>query len=152
MTDTDVGVDREAVPVPPIPEPEVKSTATVARERVFVGTGLLWGLVVGVLLAVALVILAAQNTGSTTIAFLGWEFSRPLIVVILGTLLVAVVFDELFGMGVPVPQEEGIGRPRSAEANRAVGGQRRVGPIGSLDTAVRRPSPPPSRPRRAVQD
>lgn len=98
MTDTDVGVDREAVPVPPIPEPEVKSTATVARERVFVGTGLLWGLVVGVLLAVALVILAAQNTGSTTIAFLGWEFSRPLIVVILGTLLVAVVFDELFGM------------------------------------------------------
>ncbi len=98
MTDPDVGVDREAVPVPPIPEPEVKSTATVARERVFVGTGLLWGLVVGVLLAVALVILAAQNTGSTTIAFLGWEFSRPLIVVILGTLLVAVVFDELFGM------------------------------------------------------
>jgi uncharacterized integral membrane protein len=98
MTDTDVGVDREAVLVPPIPEPEVKSTATVARERVFVGTGLFWGLLVGVLLAVALVILAAQNTGSTTIAFLGWEFSTPLIVVILGTLLVGVVFDELFGL------------------------------------------------------
>jgi uncharacterized integral membrane protein len=98
MTDTDIGVDREAVPVPPIPELEAKPTPTVNRERVFVGTGLFWGLGVGVLLAVALVVLAAQNTGSTTIAFLGWEFSTPLFVVILGTLLVGVIFDELFGL------------------------------------------------------
>lgn len=98
MTDTDVSVDQEPVPVPPIPEPEIKPTPTVARQRVFVGTGLFWGLVVGVLLAVAVVILVAQNTGSTTIAFLGWEFSTPLIVVILGTLLVGVVLDEFFGL------------------------------------------------------
>lgn len=98
MTDTDVSVDQEPVPVPPIPEPEIKPTPTVARQRVFVGTGLFWGLGVGVLLAVAVVILVAQNTGSTTIAFLGWEFSTPLIVVILGTLLVGVVLDEFFGL------------------------------------------------------
>ncbi|HEY5686311.1 MAG TPA: lipopolysaccharide assembly protein LapA domain-containing protein [Acidimicrobiia bacterium] len=98
MTDTDSGVDQETVRVPPISEPEIRPTPTVARERVFVGTGLFWGLVVGVLLAIGVVILAAQNTGRTTIAFLGWEFSTPLIVVILGTLLVGVIFDELFGL------------------------------------------------------
>jgi uncharacterized integral membrane protein len=98
MTNTDIGVDREAVPIPPIPEPETKPTPAVTRERVFVGTGLFWGLVVGVLAAIAVLILAAQNTASTTIAFLGWEFSTPLIVVILGTLLAGVIFDELFGL------------------------------------------------------
>jgi uncharacterized integral membrane protein len=98
MTDTDIGVDQEAVPVSPIPRPEVEPTPTVARERVFVGTGLFWGLVVGILLAVAVLILAAQNTDSTAIAFLGWEFSTPLIVVVLGTLLTGVIFDELFGL------------------------------------------------------
>jgi uncharacterized integral membrane protein len=51
-----------------------------------------------ILLAVAVIILAAQNTASTTISFLGWEFSTPLIVVILGTLLVGVIFDEIFGL------------------------------------------------------
>ena len=98
MSDTDVDLDQEAAAVPRIPEPETKPAPKVTRERVFVGTGLFWGLVVGVLLAVAVVILAAQNTGSTTIAFLGWEFSTPLIVVFLGTLLAGVIFDELFGL------------------------------------------------------
>lgn len=100
------GVDQEAVPVTeavpatvsPIPGPEVKPASTHAKERVFVGTGLFWGLVVGVLLAVAVIILAAQNTTSTTITFLAWDFSTPLIVVILGTLLVGVIFDEMFGL------------------------------------------------------
>jgi len=93
-------VDQEAVPanVLPISGPEVKPTPTHAKERVFVGTGLFWGLVVGVLLAVAVIILAAQNTTSTTITFLAWDFSTPLIVVILGTLLVGVIFDEMFGL------------------------------------------------------
>ena len=97
---TDTHVDREAVttPAPPIPQTEVKPTPKVQKERVFVGTGLFWGLGVGVLLAVAMLVLAAQNTASTTISFLGWEFSTPLIVVILGTLLVGIIFDELFGL------------------------------------------------------
>lgn len=98
MTDENTDLDRKDVPASTGPTPETEPTPTVAGEREFVGTGLFWGLVVGVLLAVAVVILIAQNTGSTTIAFLGWDFSTPLIVVILGTLLVGVVFDELFGL------------------------------------------------------
>jgi uncharacterized integral membrane protein len=96
MTDTNAGVNQEAVRESPVPE--VIPDVTVVKQRVFVGTGLFWGLVVGVLLAVAVLILAAQNTASTTIAFLSWDFSTPLIVVILGTLLVGVIFDELFGL------------------------------------------------------
>lgn len=67
-------------------------------ERVFVGTGLFWGLIVGVILALGVVILAAQNTGTVTISFLAWEFSTPLIGLILGSLLIGIVLDELFGL------------------------------------------------------
>lgn len=58
-----------------------------SAERVFVGTGMFWGLIIGLVLAVAVVILAAQNTDTTTITFLVWDFSTPLIVLILGSLL-----------------------------------------------------------------
>ncbi len=78
---------------------ENDETASVAQpERVFVGTGLFWGLIVGVMLALVVVVLAAQNTGTITISFLGWDFSTPLIVLILGALLIGVVVDELFGL------------------------------------------------------
>ncbi len=73
-------------------------TQVAAKERVFVGTGLFWGLIIGVVLAIGVLVLVAQNTGSITVAFLGWEFATPLIVVILGALLVGVVFAELFGV------------------------------------------------------
>jgi uncharacterized integral membrane protein len=79
------------------PAVEVEKTRAT-RERVFVGTGLFWGLIVGVILAVVAMILAAQNTGLSTLTFLGWEFSTPLIVLILGSMLIGVVLDELFGL------------------------------------------------------
>ncbi len=74
------------------------TTRRVPRERVFVGTGLFWGLIVGVALAIGVIIAAAQNTGNTTINFLGWEFTTPLIVLILGAMLIGVVLDEIFGI------------------------------------------------------
>ncbi|HEX6299570.1 MAG TPA: lipopolysaccharide assembly protein LapA domain-containing protein [Acidimicrobiia bacterium] len=78
---------------------ESEKTPSVAEpERVFVGTGLFWGLIVGVILALAVVILAAQNTGTVTISFLVWDFSTPLIVLILGSLLIGIIVDELFGL------------------------------------------------------
>ena len=83
----------------PEPGPEPATTARAAtKERVFVGTGLFWGLIVGVVLAVGVLILAAQNTASITVSFMAWDFSTPLIVLILGALLIGVVFDELFGL------------------------------------------------------
>ena len=77
------------------PGPEEETAAVVEKERIFVGTGLFWGLVFGVLLAVIMIILAAQNTDNTTISFLGWDFSTPLIE---NALLVGVVLDELVGL------------------------------------------------------
>jgi uncharacterized integral membrane protein len=66
--------------------------------KVFLGTGFFWGLVLGLILATAVVVLAAQNTADTTVRFLGWEFSMPLIGVILGSLLVGVVLAEIGGL------------------------------------------------------
>jgi uncharacterized integral membrane protein len=80
-------------------EAEKEKTARRAEpERVFVGTGLFWGLIFGVILALAVIILAAQNTDTVTISFLAWEFSTPLIVLILGALLIGVIVDELLGL------------------------------------------------------
>ena len=89
--------DAGAVDLGAVTEGE-KTAPVAAPERVFVGTGLFWGLIVGFILAVAVVILVAQNTGAVTIAFLGWDFSTSLIVVILGSLLIGIVLDELFGL------------------------------------------------------
>lgn len=78
--------------------PSERIVPVATRERVFVGTGLFWGLIVGVVLAAAVVILAAQNTGTSTISFLAWDLSTPLIVLILGSLLTGIILDELFGL------------------------------------------------------
>lgn len=80
----------------PAETPEMSGDPT--PERVFVGTGLFWGLIVGLILALTVIILAAQNTGTITMSFLGWDFSTPLIVLILGALLVGVVVTELVGL------------------------------------------------------
>jgi uncharacterized integral membrane protein len=95
MTET----DPETPDTPPLPSPERSAdVSNPTVERVFVGTGLFWGLIVGIVLAVAVIVLAAQNTDRATIALLGWDFSTPLIAVILGALIAGVVFDELFGL------------------------------------------------------
>lgn len=87
---------EETTPMPPDTEPP--KPAGVEPERHFVGTGLFWGLVVGLVLAVFVIILAAQNTQSITFSFLGWDWSTPLIVVILVSLLVGIVLDEIVGL------------------------------------------------------
>ena len=96
----DVDAEGRAVSSTPgtTPEPEQKTAPALEKERVFIGTGLFWGLVVGLLLAVIMIILAAQNTDNTTIRFLGWDFSTPLIAVILAALLVGIILDEVVGL------------------------------------------------------
>jgi uncharacterized integral membrane protein len=95
-------INHEQTGSPTTPEASPAEIPAMAgeptRERVFVGTGMFWGLIVGIIPALAVIILAAQNTGTITVSFLGWDFSTPLIVLILGALLVGVVVAELFGL------------------------------------------------------
>ena len=83
---------QPAMPSAPVPAP-----ARVEVHRVFVGTGLFWGLMLGALLTVIVIILAAQNTQQITLKFLPFEIGTPLIVVLLAALLVGVVLDEIIG-------------------------------------------------------
>ena len=89
--------DRTGLVPDAIAEPST-TTRAATKERVFVGTGLFWGLIIGVALAIGVLILAAQNTASITVTFAAWDFSTPLIVLILGAILIGVVFAELFGL------------------------------------------------------
>jgi uncharacterized integral membrane protein len=93
---SDVGDRTDVVPDAIAGPPTTDRAAT--KERVFVGTGLFWGLIIGVVLAIGVLILAAQNTASITVTFTAWDFSTPLIVLILGAILIGVVFAELFGL------------------------------------------------------
>jgi uncharacterized integral membrane protein len=69
-----------------------------AERRVFVGTGLFWGLIVGVILAVLVVFFAAQNTQDSTVKLFWWNWSSPLFVVILISLILGIVLDEIVGL------------------------------------------------------
>lgn len=115
MSDRESGVGptpKETGPAPEAPTPEVAdlewaqpemastpmpAPTRVEVHRVFVGTGLFWGLVVGALLTVVVIILAAQNTQQVTVKFLPFEIGTPLIVVLLVALLVGVILDEIVG-------------------------------------------------------
>ena len=82
----------------PVLVPDATTGPTPTKERVFVGTGLFWGLIIGVVLAIGVLVLAAQNTANITVTFMAWDFATPLIVLILGSLLIGVVLTELFGL------------------------------------------------------
>ena len=64
----------------------------------FVGTGVFWGLVVGIVLSIVVIVFAAQNTQSATVKAFLWEWSSPLFVVILVSLIMGIVLDEIVGL------------------------------------------------------
>jgi uncharacterized integral membrane protein len=82
--------------------PETGAAESAAPEKVvehhFVGTGVFWGLVVGVMLAVIVIVFAAQNTQSATVKVLAWDWSAPLFVVVLLSLIIGIVLDEIVGL------------------------------------------------------
>jgi uncharacterized integral membrane protein len=82
---------------PQMPSTSKPAPTRVEVHRVFVGTGLFWGLVIGALLTVIVIILAAQNTQQVTVKFLPSEIGTPLIVVLLASLLIGVILDEIVG-------------------------------------------------------
>jgi uncharacterized integral membrane protein len=84
---------------PPTPaRPAVPAPTETDRVREFVGTGLFWGLVVGVILAILVIVFSAQNTDTAPITFLWMEWSSPIFAVILVSLLVGIVLDEIVGL------------------------------------------------------
>jgi uncharacterized integral membrane protein len=77
-----VADDSEHKPVEPVPT----------------GTGVSASLIIGVVFALGVVILAAQNTAHVGFRFLWWHVRSPLVVIILGTALAGVVLDEVVGV------------------------------------------------------
>ncbi len=64
----------------------------------FAGTGISWAFIFGVLLTVAIIVLAIQNTDTVPVTLYFWETSAPLIIVMVVTGLAAILIDELIGM------------------------------------------------------
>lgn len=87
-----MGENSTTEPDPSAREPgEVREAAEPAREeppRGYRGTGIYAAVVVGLLLAVAVVILAVQNADAVTIEWLVWDLDVSLTALILASLLV----------------------------------------------------------------
>ncbi len=62
------------------------------------GTGFYLGLIAILLFALALLVLAVQNTQEVEVAFFGFVFTVPLFAVAIGAVILAVVLDELIGL------------------------------------------------------
>jgi len=110
---------QPAIRATPMPAP-----TRVEIHRVFVGTGLFWGLVIGALLTVIVIIFAAQNTQQVTVKFLPFEIGTPLIVVLLASLLVGVILDEIIGWAYRARRRRTLTDKEELRRLRAEGGRR----------------------------
>ena len=66
--------------------------------REFHGTGLYWSLLLGLILAIAILIGIIQNSQSVQLKYLVWDLSTPLIVVLLVTIFASVLLTALAGV------------------------------------------------------
>ena len=73
-----------------LPEPE--------QHRVFAGTGISWAFILGVILTVAIIVLAVQNTDTVPVTLYFWETTAPLIIVMVVAALAAILIDEMIGL------------------------------------------------------
>jgi uncharacterized integral membrane protein len=103
------------------------------RERVFTGTGLVWGLIVVLLLGVAIVILAAQNPEPVELRWLGFEIEVSLVAIILATAVVAVILDQLIGLAWRRRRRQMLGEREELRRLRA---ERREVPVRPEEPAV----------------
>ncbi len=67
-------------------------------QREFRGTGVYWSLLLGVILAIAILIGIIQNAQSVQLKYLVWNLSTPLIVVLLVTIFASVLLTALVGV------------------------------------------------------
>ena len=89
---------EETAPIEPVEKPEPVATPAPEQHRVFAGTGISWAFIVGVLLTVAIIVLAVQNTDQVPVTLYFWNIEAPLIIVMVVTGLAAILIDELIGM------------------------------------------------------
>lgn len=62
------------------------------------GTGFYASVIASVIIAVAMLAFAVQNTDPVTVKWFGFEFTTPLFAWVAGAALLAVVIDELVGL------------------------------------------------------
>ena len=83
---------------PPVEAPVEPIEPAAEQKKVYVGTGVSWAILLGVVLIVFIAILAALNTAAVPLNLVFWKGDVPLISIILGVGAVTVVVDELIGM------------------------------------------------------
>ena len=64
------------------------------------GTGPRWGLIIGIILAIPLIVFLAQNTQSVVINFISWTTEVPLVSVLASTVVLTVIITEVIGLFV----------------------------------------------------
>lgn len=69
-----------------------------SERREFHGTGMYWSLLLGLILAIAILIGIIQNAQSVQLKYLVWDLSTPLIVVLLVTIFASVLLTALVGV------------------------------------------------------
>jgi len=86
------------------------------------GTGFYVGVVAILLFALALLVLAVQNTQEVDVDFFGLEFTVPLFAVAIGAAILAIILDELIGLvwrrrrRIRLEERAELGRLRAAGA------------------------------------
>lgn len=105
-----------------IPVDPASQSASPERvvERVPTGTGLRWGLILGIVLSIPLVVFLAQNTQSVTINFLDWTGQVPLVAVLGVTVIATIVIVELIGLAVRSRRRKAIAERQELERLRSV--------------------------------
>ncbi len=62
-----------------------------------INAGIPWGLIFFLILSVLMAIFAVQNTQDVELGFLTWSGEFPLIMIIVGVFVTAVILDEILG-------------------------------------------------------
>jgi uncharacterized integral membrane protein len=87
---------------PPLPEEVISEPALPTSPPVEApeGTGPRWGLIIGIILAIPLIVFLAQNTQSVEINFINWSAQVPLGSVLAATVVLTVIITEVIGLFV----------------------------------------------------
>ncbi|HEX2404819.1 MAG TPA: lipopolysaccharide assembly protein LapA domain-containing protein [Acidimicrobiia bacterium] len=88
--------------LPPPPE-EVVSEPTLPPSppvEAPTSTGPRWGLIIGLILAVPLIVFLAYNTQLVEINFINWSAQVPLVSVLAATVVLTVIITEVIGLFV----------------------------------------------------